>query len=239
MLNVSLKNAINSNSLEVVKWLLKKTSILSQSVIKNAIKNANHPKVLKYLLKHHMSTRDKKNALYFASSAEIINILVKGGIDINECNKLNKNSLTPLQYAFRRKWRYEQIWRRPKVVEALLKNGVDPRIKNKYVNVLFLAFRVRYNGPDILSIKTLLKYGADVNITNSKGDTLLSLAVKKKNCYVTDILLDAGADISLLKKEDIKKSKPYIQWRIKQALLKQKEKNIISKQKAMSSTRKI
>jgi ankyrin repeat protein len=80
-------------------------------------------------------------------------------------------------------------------------------------------------GPDIRSIKVLLKYGANVNAKNTKGETLLALAVRKNNCYLTDVLLAAGADPSQVREEDIKKARPYIRWRIKQALLKQKEKN--------------
>ena len=221
LLNRAQRYAIRSNNLKVVKWLFKKGARFTQSIIINAVKNADNPDVLKYLLKHGLTTKYRTNydyrgkgALHFACSAEIVDILIKNGMNINERAGENRRGLTPLQAAVSRPW-YQYSWRRATVVEALLKHGAkleqaDPDGRT----ALLIAFSHKYSSPAIAVVKILLNYGAKVNAKDRQGHTALNYAVGKNDCYFTDMLLDAGADTALITQKKLNKACPYIKRKI-------------------------
>jgi ankyrin repeat protein len=224
MLNRAQRCAVRSNNLKVVKWLFKKGARFTQSIIINAVENADNPEVLKYLLKHGLTTKYRTNydyrakgALHFACSAEIVDILIKNGMNVNERAGKNRRGLTPLQTAISRPW-HQHSWRRAAVVEALLKHGAkleqtDPDGRT----ALLIAFSQQYLSPDVAVVKILLNYGAKVNAKDRQGHTALNRAVDKNNCYFTDMLLTAGADKALITQKELNKACPYIKRKIEQA----------------------
>ena len=233
-LNTAFRIAVASNDLQVVKWLLKQGARISQDCIIYAVSNADNPGVLRYLLKHGLTTKyrnrywDKdryrgKGALHFASSAEIVDILVKNGMNVNEYDDAGIKRLTPLQYAIDRYW-HRDSWRRFEVIEALITHGAKlETTDNEGKTALLTAFNRQYSSPSIKVVKILLKHGANVNAKDKRGYVALKYAVNKNYCYLVDMLLAAGADPDLVKKEDIQKARPYIRRRIEKALTYKKQ----------------
>ena len=229
MLNRAQRCAIRSNNLKVVKWLFKKGARFTQSIIINAVENADNPDVLKYLFKHGLTTKYRTNydyrpkgALHFACSAEIVDILIKNGMNVNERAGKSRRGLTPLQEAVSRPW-HQHSWQRATVVEALLKHGAkleqtDPDGRT----ALLIAFSHKYLSPAIAVVKILLNYGAKVNTKDRQGHSALNYAVDKNDCYFTDMLLAAGAATDLITQKELNKACPYIKWKIDQACSKQK-----------------
>ncbi len=86
--------------------------------------------------------------------------------------------------------------RHPKVAELLLKNGAEVNTNYGYESLLghfvhFPFYRVRDS-----FVKLLLKYGADVNITDRYGEKPIHISVKYNIYSTTKILLEHGADVN-------------------------------------------
>jgi ankyrin repeat protein len=211
-----ISSAVRCNSLDVVKMLLKNGAKIKKDCIANAAGNADYPEVLKYFLESGIcySSRDGKNALYYASSAGIVNILVKNGFFVNSSDK---DGNTPLLYTVKRSM-YKNHWRRSEIVEALIKNGADVKIKDQNGNTpLLRGFSSRYSMPDFNTVKVLLENGADVNSQNRQGQTALQFAVKRGDCRLVDLLLKHGAN-PWQAENYFNTTYPYIRRQLKKAM---------------------
>jgi ankyrin repeat protein len=212
-----LDSALYNNSLEVVKWLLSQGAKLRDDDILSAAGNDNYPEVLEYLLKQGLSAqyenRDGKTALYFASSAEIVNILIKNGADVNAvCNRDSYKRSTPLLEAVRRNW-YRNNWRQAEVVAALIKHGagINAKGQQNWNALQFLICKDSFYC-DLRTVKVLLKNKIDLNSIDRDGKTVISRAALY-NPKLFDMLFKAGA-VPNKGELPIKTTNPYIKRRL-------------------------
>lgn len=89
-----------------------------------------------------------------------------------------------------------------KHVEGLLRNGIDPNIKDKSNNTALIY--ASFNGNTDI-VKTLLKYGANPNILDNANTSPLHLAIRQGNYKISKLLIENGADIN---SQDFMKSTP-------------------------------
>jgi len=80
-----------------------------------------------------------------------------------------------------------------KHVKGLLRNGIDPNIKDKRDNTALIY--ASFNGNTEI-VKTLLKYGANPNILDNANTSPLHLAIRQGNLEITKLLIESGADIN-------------------------------------------
>lgn len=103
-----------------------------------------------------------------------------------DINKTNHKGYTPLMYACSRQidWRIEQLLQRPGIeINALNKDGQS---------ALFIAV---YFDLALSTIKQLINYGSDVNLSPQHIENPLTLAIKNENLEVIDLLLHHGAKV--------------------------------------------
>jgi ankyrin repeat protein len=81
---------------------------------------------------------------------------------------------------------------RQKIIELLKKSGADLNVKDSEKGLTPLHFAALRNKP--LCAKTLIKCGADVNVTEGNGATALHGAIYYGNIEVAKLLLVGGAD---------------------------------------------
>lgn len=73
-----------------------------------------------------------------------------------------------------------------------MNNKLTPQEQEKLEEICLQSFEfARQN--DVDSLKILLQYGLNVNLSNHKGDTLLMLAAYNGNYEATKLLLESGA----------------------------------------------
>jgi len=133
-----------------------------------------------------------QNALHIASSFGMCDVMTEliqlGGTD---CNELTSSGKSALDLAFEKG--HEEA------VELLLKSGAKPdrkistafsnRSHFSYESTMPLLCAAVKSGNETM-VKTLLKYGANVNESDEKGNTALHLATSNA---VIEMLLNAGA----------------------------------------------
>jgi len=161
------------------------------------------------------------------TSLEILKLLLKSGMDINSIHNIPDSCdnfpATPLWYAYTR-GRNEQLF------TYLLANGANPDncmyaiawYDDVESATLFknygaatddgagddTPFMAAFNWKRFSIVEWFLKNGANVNFADSKGNTALFYAVKRK--YKTEqieLLLDFGADFNQGNKEGISPKK--------------------------------
>ncbi|UOX38727.1 ankyrin repeat containing protein [Finch poxvirus] len=131
-----------------------------------------------FLHKQYLIKALKNNCSY-----DIIALLIKHGVSINEQDDLGK---TPLHHSV--------INRRKDVIKILLNMGADINVIDDCIGSP-LHYAVSRN--DIDTTKILLERGANVNIVNDHIDTVLNTAVASKNKTIVNLLLKYGADTKL------------------------------------------
>ncbi|AIF81039.1 hypothetical protein I862_02380 [endosymbiont of Acanthamoeba sp. UWC8] len=152
----------------------------------SSIKDANE-EVAKQLLEQVGSTYSeyiKNKALRLAiqyNMAEIVNILINKGADINATdNRAN----TPLMFAAEG----EDI----KSVELLLSKGADINARNSDGNTaLMLTVEV-----DIAEF--LIRKGADINIENNQHRTALNIAIENEKIAIMELLIKKEAKVNMI-----------------------------------------
>ncbi|QRI42759.1 ankyrin repeat protein [Cheloniid poxvirus 1] len=169
-LNIQTRNfetplhyAIKNNKIDLVRILLDNSAVIGKNWFLHK----------QYLIK----------ALEYNCDYDIIMLLVKYGVPINEQDDLGK---TPLHYSVSNG--------RKDITDVLLNTGADINIIDDCMGSP-LHYAVSRN--DIITTKTLLDRGANVNIANNHIDTVLNIAVTSKNKTIINLLLKHGADTKL------------------------------------------
>lgn len=131
--------------------------------------------------------------LHMVKSGDMAKLLLKNGIN---AAVQNNDGLTALGKFFERVY----LNNIEKIVTALINNGVDINAAAYYDEspVIKIANNAATLSTNIEQMEYLVKLGADINIKNKQGYTPLMLAVMKSNIDMVRVLLDAGADTTLL-----------------------------------------
>ena len=119
---------------------------------------------------------------------------IKDGINVDTLGEYNS---TPLHYACREG--------NLEVVNLLLKHGADVNKQNTYSTIypVFDAINSTNNQKNyFLIIQSLIERGANINATDSFGNTLLYHAVEKENIKLIELLIQLGCDINHVSRHD-------------------------------------
>ena len=139
-----------------------------------------------------------QDALHIASSfgqCDVLLELIQRGAN---CNQLTSNGESALDLAYEKG--------HEAAVELLLKNGATPdretastrsigtshSMYDSYQSAMPLLCTAAKNGSEAM-VKLLLKYGADINASDKKGNTAVHLATSNA---VIEMLLNAGANVN-------------------------------------------
>ena len=114
-------------------------------------------------------------------SEEILQVLNNHGADVNTRDKKNQ---TALMLASEKG--------NTDAMNVLLKAGADPNIPDASGNTCFNYAIVRNCGKEML--QAMIDHSADVNVTNKKNQTVLSIACEQGNIDAINVLLYSGAD---------------------------------------------
>ncbi|XP_063913028.1 uncharacterized protein LOC135129711 [Zophobas morio] len=156
--------------------------------------------------------------------AEIAEMLVKSGASVNMLDKNNENAL---HYASKswapNRFRTKLLIEKSKDVidqnkskgtvvkfpcrstefemsELVLDRGISISIVDKNKYGLHSALELRGNNQNI--IKLLTQKGIDINAQNQNGTTALQLACAKHSHEITEMLLDSGASVNIVDKDN-------------------------------------
>lgn len=140
-----------------------------------------------------------RTALSLASQRDIDTILVllKHGADTNIRDDFGK---TALFYAVNSGFLIRAVFGNGTEVNTtylLLENGADVNIRDEHNRTALMYANVN-------TIPILLKYGADVNYVDVLGDTPLHFFINNSMAREVKILVDNGADINALNKNNVK-----------------------------------
>jgi uncharacterized protein len=154
---------------------------------------------------------------YAINRDQLLQILLKAGVNVNSVQVRNQERITPLMVAVR--------WRNKEAVETLVKAGAKADDRDEYgeteLTTLLndsrdqtpIAGPLLQNGVDVNAaniygltaligasraqpaavLELLIKHGADVNAKSYRGDTALSVATENGNDAAAKVLLEAGA----------------------------------------------
>jgi hypothetical protein len=150
---------------------------------------------------NHYNKETQCSALSAAISndrTEIIQMLVDNGIDVNKSLDMQGYEIPPTLYA--------ASINNLKSFDKLLSLGgnVDAELTSVY-------FASAIGHENVEMIARFIELGMDVNVELNGGETVLNKALELGHVEITKKLLEAGADVSTLKEEDIKKASPEIQ----------------------------
>jgi hypothetical protein len=110
---------------------------------------------------------------------DAIDYLLGKNVDVNEATPIG---VTPLMAA--------AYWCHPEAVNLLLQHGANLEARDhNNQTALFYATRVA----DLPTIRALLDANADVNVTDARGETPLTIAGDRGDVEVVDLLKDHGA----------------------------------------------
>jgi len=159
---------------------------------------------------------------------EIIELLIKKGININENFKNGKSALENLLDTYSLNEQKKQLAillinsgavlnayilrlalkiNCVEIVKLIIEKGIDVNILLETQNtpLLFITSKFYFEETDVKMIKLLIKLGANVNVLNDKGETPLinivsSIDKSDNKNKIAKILLDSGAEITALNK---------------------------------------
>lgn len=115
-----------------------------------------------------------------STGAEIVDLLVAHGADVNAVGSLHRTALSVALLA-----------NNDAAVKALLSAGADPNLGDP---ALITAAMGDAGRDDPTLVRLLLAHGAQVNAVNALDETALMTAVSSGNVAIVRALLDAGAD---------------------------------------------
>lgn len=188
---IALKNAVKSGSDEVVKLLYQhitsfQSSIATQEFLNEMLFTAaegGHPTIIKFFYEK----KAKVNVLYkYNSSAQD-----------------NESKMTPLHVAV--------ALERIEAVKILLEYKADANIAS-FINDDNLYPLVDAANISLEMIQLLIASGANINVTNSDGESALHAAIMKDNIEIVSFLLNNGVKTDALfyekKPSELVKSEP-------------------------------
>lgn len=118
------------------------------------------------------------SAARFNSSVELLEEIIKSGGDINHVNE-NGNSIIHEASMHNRN---------PEIIQYLVDKGISPSVRNIDGNTT-LMLAAQYNNYDVMEM--LLRLGADINVRNKYGSTvIMTVLLKSKTDKAVNILLD-------------------------------------------------
>lgn len=125
------------------------------------------------------ANRYKETALHLARTPEMVELLIKGGANVNIENHFGDSPL--LQAVYRGNHG---------LVEMLIKHGADLNHRNRFGDT---PLQEAVNRDLIVMVALLVERGADINAQGRHGDTVLHTAVRRGNRAMVRMLVQAGA----------------------------------------------
>ena len=177
----AIQSAAQRNSLDAAKYLIEQKAKLNgyNSVFFNAICYA--------AVGYHL---------------EMLDVLVKGGADVNEVSKVSPwtGPLAKLAMTF------DPVDKklRLKTISKLLELGANPNVLHAQdMTALMCAAKLGSSFGRKAAVdnsELLIKSGANVNLVNTAGETALMLASEAGNAKLVSLLLSSGADVNAVNK---------------------------------------
>jgi uncharacterized protein len=114
---------------------------------------------------------------------EAVQILVRGGANVNLFDKQDQNALMAATMNI--------VDKRPEIMRYLLANGADPNLLSPSSGESAFFEALRIGEPDLLSI--LIECGADVNHPDRDGESPLLFVTLRNNASLVNFLKSRGA----------------------------------------------
>lgn len=183
----------DADSMRQIIEALSKAAQISKELRELAKNLINNPEALENLAKKYIAENPdqaKQEFIEAASSGkiEIFMALVSGGMDIN--TKSNKWGRTPLMHL--------AGLGHIETAKALISVGIDINTQSSASGRTALMSFLWFNLRKVEVIHMLINAGCDINIQDDTGATALMLAVWEGNLEAAKILLEKGADTSLV-----------------------------------------
>lgn len=177
--------ASGNGRIDIVKSLFKNGISFTKDALSAAIENCQHD-IIKYFINSDLVTdATGVNIAPFIriGKRDEIEYLIDKGANIDA----KYMGMTPLYIAID-----HSVWSIP---ELLMKKGakLDEKSTSNGATALMLASGLNRQ----IEVRDLLKYGADIDVRDAKGDTALIYALRSYKEAVAKILLDAGANPNL------------------------------------------
>lgn len=231
--NIETLNTLDEDNQTVLfRAVLKEDNSLAKALILNGI-NIN------FLDKHGQNVLFNAVVLGF-KNFEIIELLLKKGINVNIFDNYNENILDELLYIVNLQAEPKNLEGKYKLIDEgtdyqkiamlLIENGLE--INRMYEDKTILQKAI--DEENFINIKFLIDCGADINVTDDEGKSLLSKEIIKgyDNYKIIDFLIENGAKIEqkdidektivdelvdiILIQKDYKKASPQIESQIKE-----------------------
>ncbi|MDD2307078.1 MAG: ankyrin repeat domain-containing protein [Prolixibacteraceae bacterium] len=202
------------NNVEGLKTLVKHGANLNLSTSQGitAIQKAaqrNSLDAAKYLIEQKVKLNGYNstffNAVTYAAVGyhlEMLDLLVKGGADVNEVSKNSPwtGPLARLAMEFNPLDKKSRL----KTISKLIELGANPNVLHAQdMTALMCAAKLGSNvGRKAAADNSelLIKSGANVNLANTAGETALMLASEGGNAKLVSLLLSSGADVNAVNK---------------------------------------
>ena len=182
----------NEEKINVIICIIKNTeSDYIKKYLKNILKDSIKETRKTYKYQYLNNNKSLIDTAIAEKKYDIIPLLIALGADVNARVKYDR---TPLFQAISNN--------RPDVVKLLIDNGADVNATDSSGNhILFYAFSYGHTKTVLKdrfhSIDILLKNGANPNVKNQRGDTLLIVAIISERLDVAKLLIDNGVDVNM------------------------------------------
>ena len=202
------------NNVEGLKTLVKHGANLNLSTSQGitAIQMAaqrNSLDAAKYLIEQKVKLNGYNSAFFNAVCyaavgyhLEMLDLLVKGGADVNEVSKNSPwtGPLARLAMAFDPVEKKSRL----KTISKLLELGANPNVLHAQdMTALMCAAKLGTSygwKAAVDNSEVLIKSGANVNLANTAGETALMLASEAGNLKLVNLLITSGADVNAVNK---------------------------------------